>query len=240
MLCLYKTIDWTNLNRIILICAYRSWALEIFESLNNNEKLKENFDFILVKDHHTLIKLITSLGNIDIIICIGWSWLVPGEITEKYFVCGLHPSNLPEFAGGSPIQNQILNGIVDSKLTLFKFTNEIDCGPIISKADLSLEGHIDAIFERLAKIGLNIIIEFLVQYPFYKLTVVTQPTTIWKRIKPEQSKMNSEDFLNLPLREIYNFIRCREDPYPNAFIEDETGRLEFKVVDFFPKNFNTN
>ena len=235
MLYLHRTIDWTNLNKIILICAYRSWAIEIFENLTHNEKLKNNFDFILIKDHHTLTKYITYSGNIDMIICIGWSWLVSGEIIEKYFVCGLHPSNLPEFAGGSPIQNQILNGIIESKVTLFKLTNEIDCGPIISKADLSLEGHIDAIFERLAKVGFSILTEFLVQYPYHKLTVVTQPAKIWKRIKPEQSKMNAEDFLNLSVKELYDFIRCRENPYPNAFIEDETGRLEFKETEFYPK-----
>jgi len=30
-------------------------------------------------------------------------------------------------------------------------------------------------------------------------------------------------------------MRCREDPYPNAFIEDKTGRLLFKKVDFIAK-----
>ena len=27
-------------------------------------------------------------------------------------------------------------------------------------------------------------------------------------------------------------IRCREDPYPNAFIEDKHGKLFFKKVEF--------
>ena len=32
--------------------------------------------------------------------------------------------------------------------------------------------------------------------------------------------------------ELYNFIRCLEDPYPNAFIEDEVGTISFKKVAF--------
>ena len=34
---------------------------------------------------------------------------------------------------------------------------------------------------------------------------------------------------------LYDTIRCREDPYPNAYIEDETGRLIFKRVEFIQR-----
>ncbi len=226
--------DWANLKKVILVCAYRSWSIEIFDNLYKNERFIDQFDFLLAKNQHSLHSILDSAEKIDVIICVGWSWLIPDEITKKYFVCGLHPSNLPEFAGGSPIQNQILNGVNESKFTLFKFTDQIDSGPIIKKADLSLDGHIYDIFQRLVQVGSNLLIDFLIEYPSYDLLSTAPPSKIWKRIRPDQSKLNANDFENLSVREIYDFIRCREDPYPNAFIEDETGRLEFKLVNYLP------
>ena len=43
----------------------------------------------------------------------------------------LHPSPLPKYRGGSPIQNQIINGESKSAVTLFKINNKIDQGDII-------------------------------------------------------------------------------------------------------------
>ena len=49
---------------------------------------------------------------------------------------------------------------------------------------------------------------------------------------PRDSKLSKKDLISLSARELYNFIRCLEDPYPNAYIEDETGRMPLKKVTF--------
>ena len=46
--------------------------------------------------------------------------------------------------------------------------------------------------------------------------------------------MTKELYRKMSAREIYNFIRCREDPYPNTYYEDDTGTILFKSVDFIP------
>jgi hypothetical protein len=43
------------------------------------------------------------------------------------------------------------------------------------------------------------------------------------------------DFSQMNTRELYDFIRCREHPYPNAFMEDEFGMLSFVLVVWTPK-----
>jgi methionyl-tRNA formyltransferase len=56
------------------------------------------------------------------------------------------------------------------------------------------------------------------------------------RRKPEASRLDRNDFLQKPLRELYNFIRALGDPYPNAFLEDDAGnRLLFKNVAFLER-----
>ena len=42
----------------------------------------------------------------------------------------LHPSPLPKFRGGSPIQNQIIRGKKISAVTIFKINKIIDGGDI--------------------------------------------------------------------------------------------------------------
>ena len=45
----------------------------------------------------------------------------------------LHPSSLPQYRGGSPIQNQIIDGIKESEVCIFKMEKEIDSGQIIKE-----------------------------------------------------------------------------------------------------------
>ena len=40
----------------------------------------------------------------------GWSWKVPSKITKKYKCIMLHPSKLPNFAGGNCL-NQIIRNV---------------------------------------------------------------------------------------------------------------------------------
>lgn len=42
--------------------------------------------------------------------------------------------------------------------------------------------------------------------------------TVYKRRKPEQSEIKLEDFKNYTAKELYNKIRCLQDPYPNAYV----------------------
>ena len=73
----------------------------------------------------------------------------------------LHPSDLPNFRGGSPIQNQIINGVKKSAVTIFKINNIIDGGPIFKKKKLFLTGGINKIFNQIEKIGTNLTIEII-------------------------------------------------------------------------------
>ena len=75
---------------------------------------------------------------------------------------------------------------------------------------------------------------------FFDLFSQTKPNkqnikegSYYKRRKPYESKIEIDDFKNKSLEEIYNFIRCLSDPYPNAYLEDSEGnRLYFKEVDY--------
>jgi methionyl-tRNA formyltransferase len=223
----------------VILCGYREWALKIFEKVSENPKLdviatiKSNIEF-----KENIQKF--DPKNIDFILFIGWSWIIEKEITQKFLCLGIHPSDLPDFRGGSPIQHQIIQGLTKSKVTLMTLSAaKIDAGDIWLKEDLDLTGDsMNDVFENLIASSTKLLNSFLNKYPEIKASEQNiQNGTYYKRRKPEESKLSKEDFANKSLNELYNFIRSLTDPYPNAYLEDELGnKLVFKNVTYITKS----
>ena len=54
----------------------------------------------------------------------------------------------------------------------------------------------------------------------------SQATTC-KRRKPKDSEIKSQDFSCMTAKQLYNKIRCLQDPYPNPYIECADGTKLF-------------
>ncbi len=74
------------------------------------------------------------------------------------------------------------------------------------------------IFERLAKCGLELLNEFLLNPDAYKKRLypqspnsTTNNSTVKRRLKPIDSALKKRDLSRLSSKELYNFIRARED-----------------------------
>ena len=214
----------------VLFCGYRDWAHALFHDLMAT---KHNVKFHLVNDEKTL-ESCTRHERWDIVLLVGWSWIVPDDIINNNLVMCIHPSDLPDYAGGSPLQNQILDGMTRTKVTLFKVDSGIDTGDIFDKRPMSLEGHVQDVFNSLIRASSELISDFIDKYPNHVLTPQREmgPGFVRKRLKPAQSQLFPSDIQKMTCRELWNFIRCRENPYPNAFLKDETGTLIFKRVEF--------
>jgi len=203
----------------IYCVGYRSWALDIYKTLK--KKTKHRF-----KIHSQKNKI--SIRDIKkfkpkYILFYGWSDKVPNYLIKNYFCIMLHPSPLPKFRGGSPIQNQIIRNIKSSKVTLFKMNEKFDSGPIILTKNLSLDGHIKDIFYRLTEAGVNLTLKifknkFKIRKQNHKLA------TYYKRRKPSQSQLTINELKNKSGNYIFNKIRMLEDPYPNAYIKAKDGK----------------
>ncbi|MEK7155147.1 MAG: methionyl-tRNA formyltransferase [Patescibacteria group bacterium] len=48
-------------------------------------------------------------------------------------ICNIHPSLLPKYRGPSPLQQQILDGITETGVTIIQLDSEVDHGPIIAQ-----------------------------------------------------------------------------------------------------------
>ncbi|MCD4730068.1 MAG: hypothetical protein K8R74_05685 [Bacteroidales bacterium] len=210
----------------VIFCAYREWALQIFKEL---DKLPHNF--LLIKSPEDLTFSKCKNFKPDLILFYGWSWI----IGDKYLslapsVC-LHPSPLPKYRGGSPIQNQIINGEKTSAVTLFYMSNKIDAGDIISQKEISFEGHLQDILDRIVDTGIQLTTELL-NGNMNGIPQDESNASYFKRRQPHQSELKADDFKNKTAEELYNIMRALEDPYPNAFIRCKDGsKLLFKRVE---------
>lgn len=216
----------------ILFCGYRDWAFSTLEKLRSHFNGSNiSFDLVIEKeDFHDTVRA----NNYDFVICAGWSWLVPDDIIEDNIVIGIHPSDLENnyYAGGSPLQHQIIDGLEETKCTLFRLRKKLDSGEIVDKEPLSLAGDsIKDIFKNLTQTSFILIKRLVENFPDIKYQSNTITKT-YKRLKPKESEITHLKLLGMSAKELYNFIRCKTDPYPNAFIEDETGRLYIKAVSF--------
>lgn len=210
----------------ILLCGYRDWFIKIHADLTNDENLNKNFNFLTCKDPDELNKILNE-NKIDYIFFLGWSWILKKDILDNYICICLHPSKLPLYRGGSPIQHQIINGEKISAVTFFIMDEKVDHGPILWSKEFNLEGNLDDIFNRIAdigSIGMNEILNYI--HSNDRVEAVEQnhsESTYFKRRKPEQSEIKIEDLQNQTAEQIYNKIRALQDPYPNAYISCKDG-----------------
>jgi len=198
----------------VICIGYRDWALEIYKSLSQSHPDK---NFIILNNPPNLDLL--HLINPDLILWYGWSNIISSSYLDNYNSIMLHPSPLPKYRGGSPIQNQIINGETISAVTLFKMDQGIDTGGIIEQKEFSLEGNLNDVLDRIVNLGITLTNNLINNYP--DITLLPQDdneSSYFKRRKSFQSEITIEEIENTTAEQLYNKIRALQDPYPNAYI----------------------
>lgn len=78
-------------------------------------------------------------------------------------IINIHPSLLPKYRGPSPIESAILNGDELTGVSIIKLVAEMDAGPIYAQAKVPLTGNETkpALYEQLAKVGVELLLEHL-------------------------------------------------------------------------------
>ena len=206
----------------ILCVGYRDWAIKIYTNL---KKRKKNIFLHYTKSY--LEKKILKV-NPDIILFYGWSWIIKKKIFKNYDCFMLHPSPLPKYRGGSPIQNQIIRDVKNSAVTIFKINEIIDGGDIYFQKKILLTGSLSEIFERIIKEGTKGTLKILNKKKIKTKKQNHNIATYFKRRKPQQSEITVKEIKEKPAKYIANKIRMLDDPYPNAFIKLKNKKLFIK------------
>lgn len=193
---------------------YRDWSINIYKRLKNKK-----IDIKIIKTKKIDLALINSL-NPEYILFYGWSWKVPARIINRYKCIMLHPSKLPNFAGGSPIQNQIIRNVKKSAVTLFRMNESIDGGNIINQSNMSLRGTLNDIFDRIVTKGTLLTLKMFKKYNEKKNNV----RKVYKRLNQSKSEITLKELRTKSGLFLINKIRMLQDPYPNPYIRTKDNK----------------
>jgi len=252
---------------------YRKWAYQILKNLLKFQKKHSSFStdtiittpmrefrnetsinkcYIVNGNDDKKIYKILKANKIDVAIFYGWSWIVKEPILSDFICLCLHPAPLPKYRGGTPIQNQIINGKTASAVTIFKMKKGIDDGDIYAQIPISLRGNVKDIFDRMIKVGTKITKNFILDLDKDKVVFTPQKgldkNPPWKRRTPEQSEIKITVLNEMSFFSLNNLVRALTDPYPNTYIQLTDGRIYFQKVEKHKKikkhtlvlDFNTN
>jgi len=218
----------------VIFLAYRQWALDVYPTIAKHPNVSE---IVLCKTHQELTEL--PVSEYDLIVSCGWSEELGEKIASQIKAIGVHCAELDRYSYGTPIQLQIIDGITKSKHRIFSFTYDKNSerahthNRLFShEVDLDLTGNMEDILEQMTVTSKALFNMYLNDFPNIQWQEWPKEDVIRPQRKPEDSKLNKEQLINMTTEELYNFFRCLEHPYPNGYIEDEKGKLYIESIKF--------
>lgn len=203
----------------IVIASSKKW-FKLEQEINENNEVT----FIETKDQLTIKKLVNI--SPDFIFFPHWNWVVPESVFKRFKCVLFHTAPLPYGRGGSPIQNLIIRGFKEAPVCALAMGSELDAGDIYAHYNISLQGSLTEIFQRM-----NIIINILIKQIIREI--------------PEPKKQNGKKFefrrlsekdnviqKDFSIAKIYDYIRMlQHEEYPNPFIIFGDLKIEFSSVE---------
>lgn len=217
----------------IIIIANQPWAQKVVEPLSRHPRVST---FVFCNDENELNLL--ELSDYDLLITIGLSRRLSNSIYEKIYTIGLHCAELDRYSAGTPLQNQIIDGVLRTKHRIFPLkpisceeNPELSSRQVISteyshQVDLSLHGSIEDVFNQLTYTSIALLNMFLDDFPNrIEWKTWESESDLKKRRVKEDSIIAFHDLGDYNTLKLYNIIRSLGYPYPNLAIEDEEGVL---------------
>ncbi len=156
----------------------------------------------------------------DLIVVAAFGQILRPAVLElpRYGCINVHASLLPRGRGAAPIQAAILAGDAETGITIMKMDQGVDTGPLLSQRaiPISPEDTAGTLFERLAQLGADLLIETLPDYFSGKIQPQAQDdsqATYAPMLKKEDGLL---DFTR-PAEELARRVRAF-NPWPGVWI----------------------
>jgi methionyl-tRNA formyltransferase len=152
-----------------------------------------------------------------------WSFIIPPAIYIRFRCVIFHMTDVPFGRGGTPLQNLIVRGMSETKVSALRCGPILDGGPVYLKRPLSLFGTAEDIYLRAARLVEEMILEIITKH--LKPAPQRGKPTYFVRRKPAQSNIHTVSRLNA----LFDHIRMLDaEGYPKAFLHTKNFRLEFQ------------
>ncbi len=206
----------------IIIATIKSWNIERAKALQEKYEGVHEIIIYTKKDEFTVENV--AAFSPDYILLPHWSYIISDEITKNWNCVVFHMTDLPYGRGGSPLQNLIVRGHKETKISAIKVTEKLDGGPIYMKKPLSLEGSAQEIFVRCSDVIFHEMIPSFLEEQLEPQEQVGEPV-IFKRRKEADGEITPD----MEPEKIYDYIRMLDaEGYPRAFMEFGDYRMSFE------------
>tara|TARA_R110002060_G_scaffold50771_10_gene61690 strand:- start:1200 stop:1871 length:672 start_codon:yes stop_codon:yes gene_type:complete len=212
------------LKKLIFASKNNYWSNYLYDQLSINDPRWQN-----VRDNDELRSL--DLGLVDYIFFFHWSDIVSSEIYDNCECVVIHTSNLPEGKGGSPIQNQIMGGIIQSNVNLLRMSRDVDAGPIYCSSPITLQGSLFDVWMSIAKIS-SCLIRKCVDENLEPQHQSEPTSSSYRRRKDNTLPLDNSD-----INVVYNFIQMLDaEGYPDSNIVLGNYSLHFSRAKILSEN----
>lgn len=155
----------------------------------------------------------------DLIITAAFGQILPSEVLQapKLGAINVHASLLPEYRGGAPIHQAIIDGKEETGVTIMYMVDRLDAGDIISQKAIPIkrEDHTGSMFEKLSVVGMELLKETLpsiIEGTNPRTPQDEERVTYARNISREQERID----WSKSAEAIYNQVRGLH-PWPVAF-----------------------
>ena len=169
----------------------------------------------------------------DLIIVAAYGKIIPQNILDipKILPLNVHGSILPELRGASPVQSAILQGLLETGVTLMVMNDKMDEGDILKIKKLPIDDleTSESLFSKMAPFAAEFLIETLPEIISGKIKPISQDhklATYTKLLSKEDGRF---DYLKPPAN-LKNMIRAYF-PWPGVFTQ-----IDEQVIKFLPDN----
>ena len=164
------------------------------------------------------------------LLVVGFGAILKRDILDTVAgqVLNIHPSLLPLYRGPAPVVAALLDGVLETGVSLMQIDTKMDHGPILAQEAIPLRGdeYPNELYEILTRKGVHLFLEHIDAYLSEESDILPQnhiESTITHFVKKEDGRLNfAKDPAQLE-REIRAYTG-----WPGSWIEFENQRLIVK------------
>lgn len=166
----------------------------------------------------------------DVIVVVAFGQILKRTVLElpKHGCLNFHPSMLPAWRGAAPVQRAVLDGVMESGLTVMRLVKKLDAGPILYQRPWRMDTNknADELLEEAGELGAPMMLDVLERID--GITPIEQDDEK-ATYAPPLTKDDGVLDLNEDARSVVNRVRAVQ-PWPRGELRLTDGGREIRVL----------
>lgn len=182
-----------------------------------------------------------KIKNYDLNIVVDYGHIIPRFVIEtpKFGSVNIHPSLLPKYRGPSPIQTALMNGDIQTGVTIMLVDEKMDHGPILAQESLQIDSddNYHNLSQKLAEKAKESLLQAITKYLAGEIKLQPQDDSQATYCQMLDRADGLVDF-NKTAVEIYNQYRGLT-PWPGIYMSVQGQRIKLLKITLADKKINS-